>query len=69
MAEGAQPEKKTHGGYLKHTLAMQTIHSAGIENVRQYLGHKSISSTGAYLNVSDEDASSAISKALGPNPS
>jgi len=32
---------------------MQTIASAGIENVRQYLGHKSISSTGAYLKVSD----------------
>ncbi len=39
----------------KHTIAMEVIHSAGIENVRQYLGHKSISSTGAYLKVSDAD--------------
>jgi site-specific recombinase XerD len=42
---------------------MQTIKSAGIENVRQYLGHKNISSTGAYLKVSDEVASEAIALA------
>ena len=44
---------------------MQTIELAGIENVRQYLGHKSISSTGAYLKVSDADAARVISKSLG----
>lgn len=43
---------------------MQTIHSAGIENVRQYLGHKSMSSTGEYLKVTDEAASAAIREAL-----
>lgn len=32
--------------------------------MRQYLGHKSISSTGAYLKVSDADASAAIAKGL-----
>jgi integrase len=57
------PIRKCHPHILKHSIAMQTIQSAGIENVRQYLGHKSISSTGAYLKVSDSDASSAISKA------
>lgn len=58
------PERKRHPHILKHTIAMQIIHSAGIENVRQYLGHKSMSSTGAYLKVSDEAASAAVAKAL-----
>jgi site-specific recombinase XerD len=62
------PRHLAHPHILKHTLAMQTIHSAGIENVRQYLGHKSISSTGAYLKVSDAAASSKIQSALrGPS--
>lgn len=62
-ATAGLPIRKCHPHILKHSIAMQTIQSAGIENVRQYLGHKSISSTGAYLKVSDADASSAISRA------
>lgn len=62
------PERKRHPHVLKHTIAMQTIHSAGIENVRQYLGHKSMSSTGAYLKVTDEVASAAIFNALKISP-
>jgi site-specific recombinase XerD len=58
------PEHKAHPHALKHSIAMQTIHLAGVENVRQYLGHKSLSSTGEYLRVSDEAASAAIAKAL-----
>jgi type 1 fimbriae regulatory protein FimB len=58
------PKHKRHPHMLKHSIAMQTIHSAGIENVRQWLGHKNISSTGAYLKVSDADAARAISAAL-----
>ncbi|MCU1301949.1 MAG: tyrosine recombinase [Candidatus Sulfotelmatobacter sp.] len=58
------PRHLAHPHILKHTIAMQTIHSAGIENVRQYLGHKSISSTGAYLKVSDAEAAAAIAKGL-----
>ena len=64
-AEAAKiPARKRHPHILKHTIALQTIHSAGIENVRQYLGHKSMSSTGAYLKVTDSEASTAISHAL-----
>jgi type 1 fimbriae regulatory protein FimB len=59
------PRHLAHPHILKHTIAMQTIQSAGIENVRQYLGHKSMSSTGAYLKVSDAEASTAIQKGLG----
>ena len=58
------PEHKLHPHALKHSIAMQTIRPAGIENVRQWLGHKSIASTGAYLRVSDEEASKAIGSAL-----
>ncbi len=58
------PARLAHPHVLKHTLAMQTIHSAGIENVRQYLGHKSMSSTGEYLKLSDAEAAAAIQKAL-----
>lgn len=55
---------KAHPHALKHSIAMQIIHGAGIENTRQWLGHKSISSTGEYLKVSDEDAARAVRGAL-----
>lgn len=58
------PPRKAHPHALKHTIAMQTIQGAGIENVRQYLGHKSMSSTGEYLKKSDAEASAAVSAAL-----
>lgn len=57
-------EHKAHPHILKHSIAMQTIQGAGIENVRTYLGHKSISSTGAYLKVDDDVASRAIAGAI-----
>jgi integrase len=57
------PQHLCHPHVLKHSIAMQSIALAGIENVRQYLGHKSISSTGAYLRVSDAAASRAIAAA------
>jgi integrase len=44
---------------------MHTIKTAGIENVRQYLGHRSMASTGAYLRVDDDAASKAIAAAMG----
>lgn len=58
------PKHKCHPHVLKHTIAMLSIKKAGIENVRQYLGHKSLSSTGAYLRVSDDEASEAVTGAL-----
>lgn len=58
------PERKRHPHVLKHTIAMQVIHGAGIENTRQYLGHKSMASTGAYLKVTDAEASAAVASAL-----
>jgi integrase len=59
------PQHLCHPHVLKHSIAMQSIREAGIENVRQYLGHRSISSTGAYLKVTDEAASAAVIKSAG----
>jgi len=58
------PARKRHPHVLKHTIAIQTINSAGIENVRIWLGHRSMSSTGAYLKVSDEQAGKAVMDAI-----
>jgi integrase len=62
------PRHKAHPHSLKHAIAMQSIQLAGIENTRQWLGHKSISSTGEYLRVTDGQAATAVSKALGARP-
>ena len=59
------PAHKAHPHVLKHSIAMQTIAAAGVENVRQHLGHKSLASTGEYLKVTDEESDAAIKKALG----
>jgi integrase len=56
---------KCHPHILKHSIAMHSIAKAGIENVRQHLGHKSLSSTGSYLRVDDETASKAVAAAVG----
>src|SRR5579884_1252429 len=63
-AEAGVPAHKAHAHALKHTTAMTAIKS-GVENARQYLGHKSLNSTGAYLRVSDEQASSAFASVMG----
>lgn len=54
-----------HPHILKHSIAMHTVAQAGVENLRVYLGHKSLSSTGAYLKIDDQTASKAISAAAG----
>jgi type 1 fimbriae regulatory protein FimB len=58
------PARLCHPHTMKHSIAAQSIQKAGIENVRQRLGHQSIGSTGAYLKVSDEDAARAVEGAL-----
>lgn len=57
------PLHKLHPHVLKHSIAMQMIKDAGIENTRQYLGHKSGASTMEYLKASDEEAAAAIARA------
>jgi site-specific recombinase XerD len=55
---------KCHPHIFKHSIAHATIKEAGIEHVRQRLGHASISSTGEYLTVTDDEAAHATKKAL-----
>lgn len=64
IPQGQRYKTKLRPHALKHSIAMQTIHTAGIEHVRQWLGHKSIASTGAYLRVTDDAAARAISQAM-----
>ena len=49
------PQHLRHFHVLKHSCAMHIIPS-GIEVCRQYLGHRSIASTGQYLRVDDATA-------------
>jgi integrase/recombinase XerD len=59
------PAHKRHPHVLKHTIATLSIRgSAKIDEVRQYLGHKSLSSTGEYLKITDEDAANGVRAAL-----
>ena len=53
------PSHLLHPHILKASCGMAII-SKGIEHCRQYLGHRSIASTGAYLKVSDDVASKAV---------
>lgn len=55
---------KRHPHVLKHSIAMQTIEKAGIHKVKKYLGHKSIASTGKYLEVTDDQASTSVQGSL-----
>ena len=59
------PDHLRHPHILKHSVAMHSIKQGGIENLKQYLGHKSLSSTGQYLKVDDAQASAAIQAVLG----
>lgn len=56
---GGIPEKARRFHALKHSAGHVVI-KAGIEYARQYMGHKSIASTGAYVRVSDEVAAAAV---------
>ena len=56
---------KWHPHCLKHSIAMHNIDKVGIHNLRRYLGHKRMDSTGEYLKVNDAEASAAIARANG----
>jgi integrase len=59
-AEAGIPRHKRHCHVLRHTCAMMNIKSAGVENARQYLGHKNGASTLEYLKVTNDEASAAM---------
>lgn len=57
---------KMHPHALKHTHAMQSIKAGiGIETVKATLGHKSLSSTGFYTKIAQDDAMKAVANAIG----
>lgn len=58
------PSHLCHPHVLKHSIAMRMVKRVGIEELKQYLGHKSLNSTGQYLRVSDAQASKAVMAAL-----
>ena len=53
-------EQKCHPHVLRHSIAMHSIGTAGIHSVKQWLGHKSITSTMQYLRSTDADAATKI---------
>lgn len=57
------PAHLNHNHVLKHGCAFAII-KHGIEFTRNYLGHKSISSTGAYLRVSDQETAEKVQGSL-----
>jgi integrase len=58
------PEHQAFPHVLKHTTAMLMIDKAGIQKTRQRLGHKSIASTGVYLEETDANVDAVIVKAV-----
>lgn len=60
---GIEPVK-LHPHILKHSCGMFTIKS-GIEMTRDWLGHKSIASTGYYLKPGADEVNAAVEKAMG----
>lgn len=66
LAEAAGiPKRLAHPHTLKHTVARKILPVIGIDKTRQYLGHRSISSTGEYLKTTDEQAAEDAKRALG----
>lgn len=58
--------KRMHPHALKHTCAMHGIQAGnGIEVMRSVLGHKSLSSTGFYTKIAQDDAMNAFAKSRG----
>lgn len=59
------PQHLCHPHVLKHSIAMLSINKAGVHVLKVHLGHQSLSSTGAYLKLSEEAASRAMGAAIG----
>jgi integrase len=65
-AKAGIPIHKCFNHALKHTTAKLALKGGmGLPELKQYLGHRSLSSTGAYLQSDDEEASMAFAAAMG----
>jgi integrase/recombinase XerD len=58
------PEHKAHPHVLKHSIAMQSIHSAWDREHQAVVGTPQHGLNGEYLKVTDAEAGAAITKAL-----
>jgi integrase/recombinase XerD len=56
------PSALCHPHVLKHSIAMHLVRRIDIKDLQQYLGHRSLSSTGVYLDSSDAQASAAVGR-------
>jgi type 1 fimbriae regulatory protein FimB len=62
--EAGIPSHKRHPHVLKHTTGMYFVDKIALNKLQRWIGHKSLSSTGEYLKVSDEDAGAAVRGAV-----
>lgn len=59
------PKDKQHPHCLKHALGFYLVEKGvGLPSIQQALGHKSLSSTGVYLKVTDERANRDVARAF-----
>jgi site-specific recombinase XerD len=59
------PSTKQHPHVLKHSIASHLVgQNVNLAKVKQFLGHSAISSTMAYVSVSDQEASKEAHSAL-----
>lgn len=65
-AKAGIPRPLCHAHVLKHSLAKHMLkRGADLPTIQQYLGHKSLSSTGEYLKSNDIEASANLSRIMG----
>lgn len=66
-AEAGVPCHLGHPHALRHSCGrLAYLGGAGLPEIQKFLGHKSISSTGIYLEASESEASASVMSALSP---
>lgn len=58
------PNAKCHPHVLKHSIALKLLKETKINVVQAWLGHRSLSSTGMYLKLSDQEAAAEVLAAV-----
>lgn len=58
------PKHLRHPHAMKHSIAMELVKKIAITELQTFLGHKSLSSTGQYLKVSQQQACEAVAAAM-----
>jgi len=58
------PKHLAHPHTCKHAIAVELVKKIDIAELQTFLGHKSLSSTGQYLKVSQQQACAAVEAAM-----